>query len=210
MTPLPTPPDPVQTPQPAQAVSPTGQALVSAKLAPFFASAAAVCAVVAGAAKIPGLHLPDEVFAYATLLTLIFTTLLGTTPGLRKVVPMLLLVLSVGLGAPSCATTAAGVVNVSVTSTKALGQLFLTTATAIDAAYDAKLISEPQYAPWRDFSLRFQAAFAIADKTLEAAAETNDVSVQGVIRAELDRLERELSTFQALAATVTKKPGGGS
>lgn len=64
-------------------VSPTGKPLVSPKLAPYFAAGCAVCTVVAGGSQIPGLNLSPSVFGYATLLALIFATLLGTTPGIR-------------------------------------------------------------------------------------------------------------------------------
>lgn len=201
MTQLPTPPDPAQTPQPAQAVSPTGQALVSAKLAPFFASAAAVCAVVAGAAKIPGLHLPDEVFAYATLLALIFGTLLGTTPGLRKVVPMLLLVLSVGLVAPSCAhAQPASAITVTGDVLDGAGITFEAVLAGMKSASDAHALSATQVEAWNDFLARWRAGYHLTAKAWRDAKAKADGTGAEQAEAALGSLLGELAAWQFVIA----------
>jgi hypothetical protein len=117
------------------------------------------------------------------------------------------LLLAVSLSA--CATSATATVNVATNSLDATGKLFLATAAALDAAYDAKMVSEMQYDAWRDFAARFKAAFAIADKAMVAAQQSNDQTVIGVVKSEMATLEKELATFQALAGQVVHPTTGG-
>lgn len=206
MTPLPTPPDPTQTPQPPQAVSPTGAPLVSARLAPYFAAAAAVCAVVAGASKIPGLHLPDAVFGYATLLSIIFGVLLGTTPGMRKTLPMVLLVLGVGLS--SCAHEQA--ILVTSDSIVAAGVTYEAVAAVMSSLHRSHGVTETQYASWYSFALRYKASFKTARLLYDSAAEGGDVSTQQTAANIIAGFIGELGTFEALIAQVAHPDGGAT
>lgn len=108
---------------------------------------------------------------------------------------------------PHCKTTnpsAAPTVAVSCTTLKALGDTFLVTGGGLDAAFDAKILSPKDYLPWHDFSLRFLAAYAIADKACEAALKSDDSTVQGVIATEMGLLQSQMGQFIALAAQVVK------
>lgn len=161
--------DEVKPEAPAPDVSPTGAPLVSPRLAPYFAAAAAICTVVAGASKIPGLHMPDEVFGYAALLALIFGTLLGTTPGLRSKAPMLLLVLSLGM---SCSSATPLII-----SGETLKEAQIEYHTAVDLmqqSMDAGIITKEQFHTWRVFSDYFAASYDLAVQSWQLARQVDD------------------------------------
>lgn len=115
---------------------------------------------------------------------------------------------------PHCKTTSGAGPTVAVTcsSLKALGDTFLLTGGALDAAFDAKILTPKDYLPWHDFSLRFQAAYAIADKACEQALKTDDQSVQGVLGAEMTLFQTQMADFVTLAAKIanpnSKSDGG--
>lgn len=81
-------------------------------------------------------------------------------------------------------------------SLDALGRTFLTTGQALDAAYDAKLVSEADYSRWRAFVPYFQATYDVAaDRWLHA-----DDGAAEHAAAVLAALSAELATFAAMGA----------
>jgi hypothetical protein len=201
MTPNPTPPD--QGPD----VSPTGKPLVSPKLAPYFAAGAAVCAVIAGASQIPGLHLPPEVFGYATLLALIFGTLLGTTPGIRGKVPLVLLVLGIGLGSSCAHAQAPSVLQVTGETLDAAGALFEATLAGMESANQQHLLTQAQLDGWNGFVARWTEGYRVSAEAWKAAAAKGDEPAEQQAAAALGSLMGELGVFSAMLAKP--KPGGG-
>lgn len=84
-------PDPIQLPPlkpatphaDAPVTSPTGQPMLSPKLAPYLFVLVTLCGCLAGASQLD-LGLPPKVFGWAVLGGMFFGSLLAATPGFRK------------------------------------------------------------------------------------------------------------------------------
>lgn len=96
-----------------------------------------------------------------------------------------------GTLAASCTHTAAW--RASGESIDALGQTFLLTAQAVDTAYDAKRLSEAEYARWRAFVAYFKPTFDLAADRWLHGDETASEHAAAVLAA----LSAELATWAA-------------
>lgn len=76
-----------------------------------------------------------------------------------------------------------------------LGKTFLVTAHAIDAAYDAHLVTEPQYEKWRVFVKYFQPAYDLAADRWEHG----DDSAAKHAAVVLAQLAAELAEFTSMS-----------
>lgn len=190
----------VPTPPPA---SPTGQPMLSPRLAPYLFVLVTLCGCLAGASQLD-LGLSPKVFGWAVLGGMFFGSLLAATPGFRKAAPMVLLVLSLGFS--SCSHTPPLVITAR--SIAALDETFVGTANMMEAALDAHHVTAEQYAQWRDFGLRYQASEELALKLYDAAAAAHDTSTQGQAAAVLASFETELATYTALVFQAVHPDGG--
>ena len=78
-------------------------------------------------------------------------------------------------------------------SIDALGQTFLLTAQTVDAAYDAKHLSEAEYARWRAFVAYFKPVFDTASERWLHGDDTASEHAAAVLAA----LSAELATWAA-------------
>lgn len=81
-------------------------------------------------------------------------------------------------------------------SIDALGQTFLLTAKAVDTAYDAKHLSEAEYARWRTFVRYFKPTYDMAADRWLHGDDTATEHAAVVLAA----LAAELATFTAMGA----------
>ena len=79
-------------------------------------------------------------------------------------------VLALGLAIGGCTHAQAWVATGETVD--GLGKAFLTTAGALDAAYDAKLVSEAQYDRWRVFVKYFKPTYDLAADRWENGDDT--------------------------------------
>jgi hypothetical protein len=179
---------------------------VSSKLAPYFALAAALCAALAGCSKIPGLHLPDEVFGFATLGAVLFTAMLGTTPGIRKIAPLVLL--CVGLAFSAC-VHADPVIDVGVALDTA-APLAAATSKAMDAAVKSHRISPAAYAKWGAYLKDFQIGYDVAVAQWKAAKATANEPAEQKVGAALAAMVAQLGEFSALVLPGAQPTDGGA
>lgn len=181
-------PPEVQTSAP---ISPTGQPMLSAKLAPYLFVLVTLCAALGTGSKLK-LGLPPEVFDWSIIGGLFFGGLLAATPGFRKAVPVVLLFLSLGLS--SCSHAQAYVATGE--SVDALGQAYLATSKAMEVALDAHQVTPAQYRKWSAFAEYFRPLYDFAcDRFLHY-----DESAQLHAAAVLAELSAELAEWSALIA----------
>jgi hypothetical protein len=193
-------PDEVKPEAPAP-VSPTGQPLISPKLAPYLFAATTLCAIVAGASQLD-LGLPPRVFGWAMIGATFFGAMLAATPGFRKTAPMALLVLSLGLG--SCAHAPTTPLIVSGEVLDGAGITFEAVAAGMQSLSDAHELTRERVLAWNDFLERWRAGYHSAAKAWRAARGADG----GVDQAEavLTSLLSELATWQFVVAGIRKQP----
>ena len=110
----------------------------------------------------------------------------------RLALPLVLIVLA--------ACTHAQAWRASGESIDALGRTFLETGRALDAAYDAKLVTEQQYDRWRAFVAYWQPVYDLAADRWLHGDDTASEHAAAVLAA----LSAELATF-----AVSSTPRGG-
>ena len=115
-------------------------------------------------------------------------------------VAMVVLVLSLVM-VSACATMT---VTKTAETLTVLGTEFLSTAAQIDAAYQAKLIPETDYAKWRTFVPPFKKSFAEAEQALitlrNAGTAATPEQQAALVRALKDQLLRIVLEVYAPAA----------
>lgn len=189
------PPSAAQPPAAAPpAISPTGAPVVSSKLTPWFLTLAAICGVLAGASKIPGLNLPEAVFGYATLGAALFAALAGATPGLRSTGAMLLLCLVIGLF--SCAHV--DPLIATGTAIDSAAHLAASVSTAMDLAVQEHRISPDTYAKWGSFLAVFKPTWDLLQAEWGDAKATQNAAEAQKIEGALATLVAKLGEFEAL------------
>lgn len=196
MTPNPTPP----------ATSPTGQAVVSQILTRI----ALVVFTIAGAialaptAGVDVSFLPPIVPKVCALVAFVAATAGFAGPGLRKVAPMILL--CVGVGLASCAHVDAIVVTKdTIHATRLAAQA---TEAGMRSADSQHLLTPDQVHRWNVFLAYFQKGFVAAADVWEAAADAHDEDGAHQAEAILTRFMADLAGFAVLL--VTPSDGGAS
>lgn len=196
---------PAQPPQ----VSPTGAPVVSPKLVPWFWSGLIISGAVAGASQLD-LGLPHQVFGWATLMAIIFAGLLGTTPGARKLVVLLVagLVNLIGTGlvamligmalVSSC--SAAQRLEGSVVAVETLSDTFRATGELMESGHKSGVVSDDAWSKWSAFAKRFNLIFPAAGQLLKNAVDASSPSDADNATASLSSLRAELHGFEAMVA----------
>lgn len=181
-------------------------------MTPYFLLVSALAGVVAGASKIPGLHFPDAVFGYATLIAALSAALAGATPGLRKMAPALFLALGLGFGATSltgCRTTTPAAVIAADTGVS-IEATFEAVRGMVLSLRASGAISDAQFAAWGSFEARFKAGFHGARLLLDTVTDAGDGSVSNAMMAVVNGFVTELMQWESILAQLLHPDGGQS
>ncbi len=109
---------------------------------------------------------------------------------------VLLLCLALVLPASSCAGDKA--LLITGESLDAVGQQFIETGAAMNAALEAKVITPPTYARWAVFARKFKQSFPLARHLWEAAADARDEKLQAQATAVVAQMVLDLGGYAAL------------
>lgn len=126
------------------------------------------------------------------------------TPAARRIV----LVAAVAVLGASCATATPWVATGQ--SLKVVGNTFVSTAAAMDAAQAAGTVTPEQYRAWASFGRKFQAAWPLALDLWESSIKVNDKVLEGQASAILSTLMTELGGFAVQVGGTFSQADGGS
>lgn len=110
------------------------------------------------------------------------------------------LMLCLALILPSCAGDKVLIVTGETLVT--LADTFVATATAMDAALEAKTITPAAYRDWAAFGRKFQAAYPLAKNLWRTAADHHDDKLQAQASAMVAQMALDLGAYAALAGVT--------
>lgn len=188
-------------------VSPTGKAAFA--LPPWAVWLLATIAASAGGCY-TFMPLTPQEEKVAMLVAIVSCAALGLTPGLRKAVPVLLLVL--GMGLSGCVNLKAFIVTGE--SLDQIGADFKDVAPLMASACEAKRLDLQLCRDWHAFNVRFKKLYRPVSDAWGAAADANDEASKGDVGKAAARLGSELARFAAAVYAanlfVNPKPTGGT
>ena len=186
----------------APAVSPTGKPLID--LPPWAMAILVALSASAGAIYTFFDLTPAESKACVGI-GFFCATLLGTTPGMRrKVLPLALLVLNMSLF--GCSTVTPFIVTGD--SLDAVGKQFTETSVAMYNGCSRGKVEPDTCRAWRDFSERFKPGFDLAVTGWKGALVVNDAAKRGQVAGAIGALGAELGVYIVDLQRLKLLPGG--
>lgn len=136
-----------------------------------------------------------------------FASMLAATPGFRKTVPMVLLMLGIGLSTPSCAHTGAAAPGATPSAITVTGDVldgagitFEAVSAGMKSASDAHALTAAQVEAWNAFLVRWRAGYHVGAKAWRDAKAKADGTAAEQAEAALGSLLGELASWGFVVA----------